>query len=59
MNVYRMIGVGTPSLKGKPSDLLVEGMKKRFFPELWSIRDEVFADWTAEMKARGRDNPYH
>lgn len=59
MLVYRMIGIGTPSLKGKPSDLLAEGMKKRFFPELWSVRDEVFSDWTAEMKKSGRDDPYH
>ena len=33
--VYRQIGVGTPSLKGKPSDLLAEGMKHRFFEKLW------------------------
>ena len=49
--VYRQIGVGTPSLKGKPSDLLAEGMKHRFFPALWSVRDELFAEWT-------RTHPY-
>ena len=31
MLVYRIIGTGTPSLKGKPSELLAHGMKQRFF----------------------------
>src|SRR5262249_17907935 len=45
MLVYRIIGAGTPSLKGKPSELLERGMKQRFFPVLWDVRDEVFAEW--------------
>ena len=45
--VYRIIGAGTPSLKGKPSELLERGMKERFFPALWDVRDELFAGWTA------------
>jgi tryptophan 2,3-dioxygenase len=57
--VYRIIGMGTPSLKGKPSDLLVHGMKQRFFPKLWEVRDEVFSDWTAEQTAQGKDHGYH
>lgn len=44
--VYRIIGAGTPSLKGKPSELLERGMKQRFFPALWDVRDELFAEWT-------------
>ena len=44
--VYRQIGVGTPSLKGKPSDLLVEGLRHRFFPKLWEVREELFAEWS-------------
>lgn len=44
--VYRQIGSETLSLKGKTSDLLVDGMKHRFFPALWQIRDELFAEWT-------------
>jgi tryptophan 2,3-dioxygenase len=56
MLVYRIIGAGTPSLKGKPSDLLAHGMKQRFFPELWAVRDQVFEDWTASMKG---DPGYH
>jgi tryptophan 2,3-dioxygenase len=56
--VYRQIGVGTPSLKGKPSDLLAEGMKHRFFPELWHVRDELFAEWT-RSHPYGADKGYH
>jgi tryptophan 2,3-dioxygenase len=59
MLVYRIIGVGTPSLKGKPSDLLALGMKQRFFPKLWAVRDELFADWTERMLAGGSDTGYH
>ncbi|HUJ57381.1 MAG TPA: tryptophan 2,3-dioxygenase family protein [Kofleriaceae bacterium] len=59
MLVYRIIGTGTPSLKGKHSDLLAHGMKQRFFPKLWDVRDEVFADWTAAQAAKGNDHGYH
>ena len=59
MLVYRTIGAGTPSLKGKPSELLAHGMKQRFFPKLWDVRDEVFADWTASMQQAGKDHGYH
>jgi len=57
--VYRIIGTGTPSLKGKHSDLLAHGMKQRFFAKLWDIRDDVFADWTAAQAAKGHDPGYH
>jgi tryptophan 2,3-dioxygenase len=57
--VYRIIGTGTPSLKGKPSDLLAHGMKQRFFPKLWDVRDEVFGDWTAAQAAKGHNPGYH
>lgn len=43
--VYRTIGVGTPSLKGKHSELLERGLRTQFFPALWAVRDEVFAEW--------------
>jgi tryptophan 2,3-dioxygenase len=59
MLVYRIIGTGTPSLKGKPSDLLARGMKTRFFPALWEVRDELFAEWTRSMLEKGRDTGYH
>ena len=57
--VYRIIGTGTPSLKGKHSDLLSHGMKQRFFPRLWDVRDDVFADWTTAQAAKGHDPGYH
>lgn len=57
--VYRVIGEGTPSLKGKPSELLAKGMKQRFFPQLWEIRDELFAEWTQAMTEAGKDHGYH
>ncbi len=57
--VYRIIGTGTPSLKGKHSDLLAHGMKQRFFPKLWDVRDEVFAAWTAAQEAKGNETGYH
>jgi tryptophan 2,3-dioxygenase len=59
MLVYRIIGAGTPSLKGKPSELLARGMKQRFFPKLWEVRDELFADWTRSMLEQGSDTGYH
>jgi len=59
MLVYRIIGTGTPSLKGKHSDLLAHGMKQRFFPKLWDVRDDVFHDWTAAQAAKGHDPGYH
>ena len=57
--VYRIIGTGTPSLKGKHSDLLAHGMKQRFFPELWDVRDEVFGDWSKDQEAKGNETGYH
>lgn len=57
--VYRVIGVGTPSLKGKPSDLLAESMRKRFFPDLWAVRDELFSEWTKSMLEEGQETGYH
>jgi tryptophan 2,3-dioxygenase len=59
MLVHRIIGTGTPSLKGKHSDLLAHGMKQRFFPKLWDVRDEVFAEWTAQQAAKGNEPGYH
>ena len=59
MLVYRIIGTGTPSLKGKHSDLLQHGLKTRFFPALWDVRDEVFGDWTAAQAAKGHETGYH
>jgi tryptophan 2,3-dioxygenase len=56
--VYRQIGAGTPSLKGKPSELLAEGMRHRFFPKLWEVRDELFAEWS-KSHPNGSEYGYH
>jgi len=56
--VYRQIGAGTPSLKGKASELLAEGMKHRFFPHLWEVRDQLFGEWT-KTHPYGADKGYH
>lgn len=57
--VYRIIGDDTPSLKGKPSELLAHGAKQRFFPRLWEVRGELFAEWTQSMLKSGSDTGYH
>lgn len=44
--VYRTIGVGTPSLKGKHSELLEKSLRQQFFPQLWKVRDELFSSWS-------------
>ncbi|GAC1559615.1 MAG: tryptophan 2,3-dioxygenase family protein [Polyangiales bacterium] len=41
--VKRIIGHGTPSLKGKPTELLEASMKTQLFPALWEVREEIFA----------------
>lgn len=57
--VYRIIGAGTPSLKGKHSELLAKGMRQRFFPALWEVRDELFQEWTQSMLGGEQDTGYH
>jgi tryptophan 2,3-dioxygenase len=43
--VKRIIGGGTPSLKGNMIELLERNFKKEFFPELWAAREELFKDF--------------
>jgi tryptophan 2,3-dioxygenase len=50
--VKRIIGAGTPSLKGNPIDLLETNAKKSFFPALWRAREALFSDFVpGELKA--------
>jgi tryptophan 2,3-dioxygenase len=42
--VKRIIGAGTPSLKGNPIDLLEANARKQFFPSLWRAREALFHD---------------
>ena len=51
MLVKRIIGAGTPSLKGNPIDLLEGNAKKMFFPTLWRAREALFTDFVpGELK---------
>jgi tryptophan 2,3-dioxygenase len=43
--VRRIIGSGTPSLKGNPIELLEKNVKKSFFPALWEAREALFQDF--------------
>lgn len=49
--VYRTIGMGTPSLKGKHSELLERGLRTQFFPRLWEVRDELYSLWSEQHKS--------
>ncbi len=49
--VKRIIGAGTPSLKGNPIDPLENNAKKMFFPTLWRAREALFTDFVpGELK---------
>lgn len=49
--VKRIIGAGTPSLKGNPIELLENNAKRMFFPALWKAREALFSDFTpGELK---------
>ena len=43
--IYRSIGLDAKSLKGRSVDLLNEGLRHRFFPELWEIRSQMTDQW--------------
>ena len=45
--VKRIIGGGTPSLKGKPTELLEASFKTQLFPALWEVREEIFKHFVA------------
>ena len=46
--IHRTIGFGAKSLKGRPVEILEEGMRQKFFPELWEIRSHMTDQWGAE-----------
>ena len=43
--IYRSIGVAANSLKGRPVEILNEGLRQQFFPELWQVRAEMTDRW--------------
>jgi tryptophan 2,3-dioxygenase len=53
--IQRTIGLGSKSLKGRSVELLNEGLRHRFFPELWDIRHEMTDSWGAQY-GRVRDS---
>jgi len=51
MLVRRIIGSGTPSLKGNAIELLEKNAKHAFFPALWQAREVLFQDFVpGELK---------
>ncbi len=43
--IHRTIGLGAKSLKGRSVELLEEGLRTQFFPELWEIRNRMTDEW--------------
>ncbi len=46
--IHRTIGFGAKSLKGRAVEILEEGMRQKFFPELWEIRGQMTDKWGAQ-----------
>ncbi|MFY9531011.1 MAG: tryptophan 2,3-dioxygenase family protein [Candidatus Acidiferrales bacterium] len=46
--IQRSIGLGSKSLKGRSVELLNEGLRHRFFPDLWDIRHQMTDSWGAQ-----------
>lgn len=45
--IHRSIGFNSVSLKGRPVEILEDGMRHKFFPELWEIRSQMTDRWGA------------
>ncbi|MGH9779943.1 MAG: tryptophan 2,3-dioxygenase family protein [Candidatus Acidiferrales bacterium] len=43
--INRTIGLGAKSLKGRSVEILQEGQRVRFFPDLWEIRNKMTDEW--------------
>ena len=43
--INRSIGLGAKSLKGRSVEILNEGLRIKFFPELWEIRSKMTDEW--------------
>lgn len=46
--IHRSIGLGATSLKGHAVELLDEGLRTQFFPELWEVRNRMSDAWGVE-----------
>ena len=49
--IMRTIGLGAKSLKGRAVEMLNEGIRIRFFPELWEIRSHMTDTWGGQYGA--------
>ena len=49
--IHRTIGLGAKSLKGRSVELLNEGLRTCFFPQLWEIRNRMTDDWGGQFGA--------
>ena len=56
--IHRSIGLGAKSLKGRPVEILENGPRHRFFPELWDIRCDMTDRWGAAY-GKVRDSISH
>ena len=45
--IHRSIGLDANSLKGRPVEILENGLKTQFYPKLWAIRGEMTDSWGA------------
>lgn len=43
--IHRSIGLGAKSLKGRAVELLENGLRVQFFPELWDVRNKMTDEW--------------
>src|SRR6202171_3514831 len=43
--IFRTIGISAKSLKGRPVEILEEGMRQQFSPDLWEIRHKMTDLW--------------
>jgi tryptophan 2,3-dioxygenase len=43
--IHRTIGLDAKSLKGRSVEMLNEGLRVRFFPEIWEIRNHMTDTW--------------
>jgi len=46
--IHRSIGLGAKSLKGRSVELLENGLRVQFFPELWDVRNKMTDEWGSQ-----------
>jgi tryptophan 2,3-dioxygenase len=46
--IRRSIGINSNSLKGRPVEVLQNGARQQFFPELWDVRSQMSDTWGQE-----------